>query len=100
MAPDAREYQLPFGAERPSYQEEWLVAKGELTMYTEKDKNLINKAADCADLLSADLQAMVSADDLLLGEITLALMNDARILNNKLERIRYLVTSTAEGNPA
>ncbi|SMH64492.1 conserved protein of unknown function [Acidithiobacillus ferrivorans] len=69
-------------------------------MYTEKDKNLINKAADCADLLSADLQAMVSADDLLLGEITLALMNDARILNNKLERIRYLVTSTAEGNPA
>ncbi|MHB1641135.1 MAG: hypothetical protein ACYCS8_00565 [Acidithiobacillus sp.] len=67
-------------------------------MHTEKDKELINKAADCADLLSADLQAMVSADDLLLGEMAAALLNDARILNNKLERIRYLVTSATEGD--
>ena len=67
-------------------------------MRTEKNKELINKAADCADLLSADLQAMVSADDLLLGEMAAALLNDARILNNKLERIRYLVTSATEGD--
>ncbi|MHB8225040.1 hypothetical protein [Acidithiobacillus sp.] len=65
-------------------------------MYTEKDKGLINKAADCADRLSVALQAMVSADDLLLGEMAAGLLNDARILNNKLERIRYLVTQGAE----
>lgn len=69
-------------------------------MHTEKDKGLINKAADTADLLSSDLQAMVSADDLLLGEIAAALLNDARVLNNKLERIRYLVTSATEGDAA
>lgn len=67
-------------------------------MRTEKDKELINKTADCADLLSAALQAMVSADDLLLGEMAAALLNDARVLNNKLERIRYLVTSATEGD--
>lgn len=67
-------------------------------MHTEKDKELINKAADSSDLLSTDLQAMVSADDLLLGEMAAALLNDARILNNKLERIRYLVTQTKEGD--
>ena len=65
-------------------------------MHTEKDKELINKAADCADLLSADLQAMVSADDLLLGEMAAGLLNDARVLSNKLERVRYLVTQGAE----
>lgn len=67
-------------------------------MRTEKNKELINKAADCADLLSAALQVMVSADDLLLGEMATALLNDARVLNNKLERIRYLVTSATEGD--
>uniref|UniRef100_E6QLW1 At2g43970/F6E13.10 n=1 Tax=mine drainage metagenome TaxID=410659 RepID=E6QLW1_9ZZZZ len=67
-------------------------------MRTEKDKGLINKSADCADLLSNSLQAMVSADDLLLGEMAAALLNDARVLNNKLERIRYLVTSATEGD--
>ena len=66
-------------------------------MYTEKDKELINKAADSSSLLSTDLQAMISADDLLLGEMAAALLNDARGLNNKLERIRYLVTQTAGG---
>ncbi len=65
-------------------------------MSTEKDKELISKAADTADLLSRDLQDMVSADDLLLGEMAAALLNDARVLNNKLERIRYLVTQGAE----
>ena len=65
-------------------------------MYTENDKELIIKAADCADLLSADLQDMVSADDSLLGEMAVPLLNDARILNNKLERIRYLVTLKLE----
>lgn len=67
-------------------------------MNTEKDKELINKAADASALLSSDLQAMVSADDLLLGEMAAALLNDARVLNNKLERIRYLVTSATEGD--
>ena len=52
---------------------------------------MINKAADASDLLSSDLQAMVSADDPLLGEMAAGLLNDARVLNNKLERIRYLV---------
>lgn len=66
-------------------------------MYTEKDKELINKAADSSSLLSSDLAGMVSADDLLLGELAAALLNDARGLNNKLERIRYLVTQTAGG---
>ena len=37
-------------------------------MYTEKDKELINKAADSSSLLSTDLQVMISADDLLRGE--------------------------------
>lgn len=60
-------------------------------MYTQKDAELINKAADASDLLSSDLQAMVSADDPLLGEMAAGLLNDARVLNNKLERIRYLV---------
>ena len=63
-------------------------------MHTERDKELINKSADCADLLINDLQDMVSADDLLLGEMAAALLNDARVLNNKLERIRYLVVSS------
>ncbi len=66
-------------------------------MHTEKDKELINKAADAVDLLSSNLQAMASADDLLLGEMAAALLNDARVLNNKLERIRYLVTQMTEG---
>ncbi|MHB1641960.1 MAG: hypothetical protein ACYCS8_04795 [Acidithiobacillus sp.] len=65
-------------------------------MHTERDKELINKAADCADRLSAALQDMVSADDLLLGEMAAGLLNDTRVLNNKLERIRYLVTQGAE----
>jgi hypothetical protein len=65
-------------------------------MHTEKDKGLISKAADTADLLSSDLHDMVSADDILLGEMAAALLNDARMLNNKLERIRYLVTQGAE----
>lgn len=65
-------------------------------MSTEKDKEFINKSADTADLLSRNLQDMVSADDLLLGEMAAALLNDARVLNNKLERIRYLVTQGAE----
>ncbi|MBU2859419.1 DUF1731 domain-containing protein [Acidithiobacillus ferrooxidans] len=65
-------------------------------MSTEKDKGLISKAADCADRLSATLQDMVSADDLLLGEMAAGLLNDARVLNNKLERIRYLVTQGTE----
>ncbi|MHB1881308.1 MAG: hypothetical protein ACYCPA_03720, partial [Acidithiobacillus sp.] len=62
------------------------------------DKERINQAADCADRLNVALHAMVSADDLLLGEMAAALLNDARILNNKLERIRYLVTSATEGD--
>jgi hypothetical protein len=65
-------------------------------MSTEKDKEVISRAADTADRLSAALQDMVSADDLLLGEMAAALLNDARMLNNKLERIRYLVTQGAE----
>ncbi|MDA8152339.1 MAG: hypothetical protein M0003_06435 [Acidithiobacillus sp.] len=69
-------------------------------MYTEKDKELVNKAANTADLLSRDLQAMVSADDPLLGEIAAGLLNDARVLNNKLTRFSYLVTQSAEGKDA
>lgn len=65
-------------------------------MYTDKDKERINQSADYADALSTALQAMVSADDLLLGEMAAGLLNDARVLNNKLERIRYLVTQGAE----
>lgn len=60
-------------------------------MYTEKDKERINQSADCADALSTALQDMISANDLLLGEMAVGLLNDARVLNNKLERIRYLV---------
>ena len=65
-------------------------------MYTDKDKERINQSADYSDALSTALQAMVSADDLLLGEMAAGLLNDARVLNNKLERIRYLVTQGAE----
>ncbi|MHB1881299.1 MAG: hypothetical protein ACYCPA_03675 [Acidithiobacillus sp.] len=65
-------------------------------MYTDKDKERINQAADCADRLNVALHAMVSADDLLLGEMAAALLNDARVLSNKLERVRYLVTQGAE----
>ncbi|EGQ63586.1 hypothetical protein GGI1_20346, partial [Acidithiobacillus sp. GGI-221] len=74
-----------------------ILLPGSFLMHTEKDKELINKAADAVDLLSSNLQAMASADDLLLGEMAAALLNDARVLNNKLERIRYLVTQMTEG---
>ncbi|WP_163059459.1 DUF1731 domain-containing protein [Acidithiobacillus ferrooxidans] len=65
-------------------------------MYTDRDKERIHQSADCADRLNVALQAMVSADDLLLGEMAAALLNDARVLSNKLERVRYLVTRGAE----
>ena len=65
-------------------------------MHTDKDKEFISSAADTADLLSRDLQDMVSADDLLLGEMAAALLSDARMLNNRLERIRYLVLQGVE----
>lgn len=61
-------------------------------MYTEKDLESINKSADGAALLSADLRAMISADDPLLGEIALAMVNEAQALSNQLERIRHLMT--------
>ena len=40
---------------------------------------------------------MVSADDLLPGEMAADFLSDTRVLN-KLERIRYLVTLNVEGD--
>jgi hypothetical protein len=50
-------------------------------MYSAKGLELVAKAADCAGLLSGDLHDMVSADDLLLGEMAMALLNDAKVLS-------------------
>lgn len=60
-------------------------------MISEKDQELIAKAADCAALLSADLQALASADNLLLGEMAETMLNNAMVLSAKLARIRYVV---------
>ena len=61
-------------------------------MYTEKDVESINKAADVASLLEADLRSMFHADDPLLGEMASMLRNDAKKLHDQLERIRQIVT--------
>ncbi len=50
-------------------------------MYSAKGLELVAKAADCAGLLSGDLHDMVSADDLLLGEMAMVLLNDAKVLS-------------------
>jgi len=61
-------------------------------MLNAKDQESLIKSKQCANLLVQDLRELVSADNLLLGEVAIEILQQSILLEQKLNR---LVTATA-----
>lgn len=56
-------------------------------MLNAKDSESLSKAAQCSNLLVRDIRELVSADNPLLGEIAMELLNNAVAIEQKLQRL-------------
>lgn len=62
-------------------------------MLNQKDAEILNKAAQCANLLGQDLKEMVSATNPLLGDIALDLLKEAVAIEQRLQRLMVVTKS-------
>ncbi|MGC9217423.1 hypothetical protein [Acidithiobacillus sp.] len=63
--------------------------------YTSNDRETVIKATQSANLLHQDLQSLVSADHLLLGDYALDLLDALVVIERKLQRLQEVVDHPA-----